>query len=76
MTVAVLDSQHKTLTDKVASLTEELSPIRFGRENFNTGLNEITLMDQQLKADFGKSLSGMSKEILKTHVDMIDAGKL
>lgn len=71
--VAVWDSQYKALTDKVASLMEELTSIRLERDNLSSNLMEMAVLDQGHNDDVGKSLSSVSTEVLNTSVDMIAA---
>lgn len=75
-TVALSDAQKKTLTDNVASLTEELSSICVERDNLKPDLDEMTVMEQRLKNDDGKWSSNVSMEVQKTYDDTVEAVKL
>lgn len=69
----MLDSQHKALTDKVASLTEELSSICVEWANLRSDLSEMTVLVQGLEEDVGRSLSGVSMVVQVTYENMVDA---
>lgn len=72
----MLESQHKTLTDKFSSLTEKLSSIRVECANVKVDLNELTVLFQRLKDNVGKSLSGVSTKAHKNYENKFDAAKL
>lgn len=70
------ESQQTTLTDRIASLIEELSSIRVDRANLKADLDERAGLVQRLKDDVGKSLSNESTEAQKTYEDMVGTAKL
>lgn len=69
-------SQEKTLTDKVSSLTEELSSIRVKRANLKSDLNEMTALVQQMKNDVERSICNGSTEAKESYENMAKANKL
>lgn len=74
--VAMMDLQHKVLTDKVASLMEELSSMHVERANFRADLKETTVLVERLNGGVGKLPSGVSTEVVKTYKDIVDPGNL
>lgn len=70
------DSQHKTLTDKVESLIEELSSTCVERVSLNADFDEMTTLVHRLKDDVGNSLFGVSADVQNTYEDTVDAVKM
>lgn len=70
------DLQNKPFTDRIASLTKELSSALVERGNLQAGLSEMTVLDQRLMKEVGKSMSGVPAEVLKTYQDMVAAVKI
>lgn len=68
----MLGSQN-TLTDKVTSVTEELSSVNVERANFRVDLDEITELEQWMKDDVGKSLSSASTEVQRRYENIVEA---
>lgn len=75
-TIAVSDSQQKTLIDKFMSLTEELSSIHAECANLMVDLDELTALVQLMEDDVRTSLSHVSTEVQKNCKDVFEAVKL
>lgn len=72
----MLESERKTLTDKVVSMTKEMSSIRVDLVIFIANLNGLTVLARRMKDGSGKALFDPSQMGEKTCVNMVDAGKL
>lgn len=68
-------SREKTSTEKVSSLTEELSTVRVERFNLRTDSDEMTTVVRRMRKDFEKSLSALFTEVKKRYKDVVDAVK-
>lgn len=71
--ISVSGFREKTLTEKVLSLTEELSSVRVECANLCSNLYEMTALVQWMKANVGKQPSTVSTKVQKTDEDMVYA---
>lgn len=72
-TAAVSESQQMTLTDKVSSLTKELSTVRVERANVMADLNKMAPLVLRMKENVRKALASVCSKVQNTYEDRVEA---
>lgn len=74
-TVAASASREKTFTEKISSLTEEMSSVPEKRAILGSDLNAMMTLVQQLKMNVRNFCLPCPQKVQMPHVDMVDAAK-